>query len=267
MKSVVVLWLVLVGVCFSQTNKTGNANTKGNCSPAVTGHNNQLTVSCPGVSDKQLLAILQTIKRNQLNPDAVLKALNEIKVSISEMSSMLPKNAGELFPANEPDPPNTCPTTVPPDAFKVFLGNFVVFTEGKAEPNVPYNAVVLAGEPLVTLEKSSSDTLIIGATVRSPDDRVIVQIKSGKFFVNPNNSFRSESDPSSVTVYDQNGDVALSVKYVNTHSAVITGTFMHHGKGFTVKEGVVHFTANKLSVAFAGGCTSGSFPGTAFKVN
>jgi hypothetical protein len=65
--------------CFSQLN-TGRADTKGTCSPANTGSNNTFTITC-GIGKEQgnqMLKILNKILANQLDPDAVMKKLDEI---------------------------------------------------------------------------------------------------------------------------------------------------------------------------------------------
>ena len=64
---------------FSQIN-TGAAETKGACSPANTGNNNTFNITC-GIGKQQgdaLLKIMNRILDNQLDPDAVMKKLDEI---------------------------------------------------------------------------------------------------------------------------------------------------------------------------------------------
>ena len=61
--------------------QTGNANTNGPCSPAVTGNNNQFTIRCDGVSKAEgdkILAVMNKILANQLDTVTVLKKLDEI---------------------------------------------------------------------------------------------------------------------------------------------------------------------------------------------
>lgn len=73
------LFMLLGMPCRCQT--TGTANTKGPCSPAVTGNDNTFTISCPGISASQgreMLGILNKILANQLDPNLVMTKLNEI---------------------------------------------------------------------------------------------------------------------------------------------------------------------------------------------
>src|SRR5450631_1028729 len=66
--------------CWSQTPTTGKAETKGSCSPAVTGSNNQFKITCQGTGKDQgeaLLKILNQILASQLDANVVLKQLQE----------------------------------------------------------------------------------------------------------------------------------------------------------------------------------------------
>jgi hypothetical protein len=69
----------------SQTTTTGNAETAGACSPAVTGNKNTFTINC-GIDKKQgqkMLEILNKILANQLDPDAVMAKLDEILKAVN----------------------------------------------------------------------------------------------------------------------------------------------------------------------------------------
>jgi hypothetical protein len=79
--------LVLFAIpCWSQTPTTGNANTTGHCSPAVTGNSNQFTINCQGIGKEQgqkMLDILNKILTNQLDPKAVMAKLDEILKAVN----------------------------------------------------------------------------------------------------------------------------------------------------------------------------------------
>ena len=83
--SALVLWLLISVPCWSQTTATGPAETKGPCSPAVTGSKNTFTINC-GISQKQgekMLDILNKILANQLDPEAVMSKLDEILKAVN----------------------------------------------------------------------------------------------------------------------------------------------------------------------------------------
>ncbi len=74
----VALFLAFAAVPFCQS--TGTASTKGICSPAVTGSNNTFSITC-GIGKQQgqkMIEILNRILADRLDPDAVMKKLDEI---------------------------------------------------------------------------------------------------------------------------------------------------------------------------------------------
>src|SRR5712692_10282925 len=88
MRHILILPLLIALPCWSQTTKTGEATTKGPCSPAVTGNTNQFTINCPQIDQQQgqkMLAILNKILAKQLDPDAVMTKLDEISSGIQDI--------------------------------------------------------------------------------------------------------------------------------------------------------------------------------------
>ncbi len=80
MKYGLILFVLLAAPCWGQATTTGTADTKGPCSPAVTGSKNTFTINC-GIDKKQgqkMLDILNKILANQLDPQAVMTKLDEI---------------------------------------------------------------------------------------------------------------------------------------------------------------------------------------------
>jgi hypothetical protein len=71
--------------CCAQTT-TGTAKTKGACSPAVSGNNNQIAINCRGLSKAQaeeMSSILNKILANQINPKDVMTKLDEILKAVN----------------------------------------------------------------------------------------------------------------------------------------------------------------------------------------
>jgi hypothetical protein len=86
---VLILSLLIAAPCWSQTSSTGQAETKGPCSPAVTGSKNTFMINC-GISQKQgqqMLNILNKVLANQLDPEAVMAKLDEIQNDIRHIQS------------------------------------------------------------------------------------------------------------------------------------------------------------------------------------
>jgi hypothetical protein len=74
-----ILLLLTAIPCCCQTSTTGQAETKGPCSPAVTGSNNRFTISCQGINDKlgaQLIDLLNRVAKNQIDADAIMAKLD-----------------------------------------------------------------------------------------------------------------------------------------------------------------------------------------------
>ena len=89
MRYVLILSLLIAAPCWSQTSSTGQAETKGPCSPAVTGSKNTFMINC-GISQKQgqqMLNILNKVLANQLDPEAVMAKLDEIQNDIRHIQS------------------------------------------------------------------------------------------------------------------------------------------------------------------------------------
>jgi hypothetical protein len=84
-KLCLILSLLLTVPCWSQT--TGKANASGPCSLANTGDKNNLTINC-GIGKqqgKEMLAILNRILKDQLDPNTVMNKLNEISSGVKDI--------------------------------------------------------------------------------------------------------------------------------------------------------------------------------------
>jgi hypothetical protein len=80
-----ILSILITVQCCSQTTTGGKAETTGTCSPAASGSNNTFTINC-GIGREQgqkMLAVLNKILENQLDPDAVMAKLDEILKAVN----------------------------------------------------------------------------------------------------------------------------------------------------------------------------------------
>jgi hypothetical protein len=93
LKPVLLATLVLIALpCHAQTT-TGKAETTGSCSPAISGSDNKLTITCSGVGKEQaqkILAILNKILANQLDTQQVMMKLDEISRAASRPTQNAP---------------------------------------------------------------------------------------------------------------------------------------------------------------------------------
>jgi hypothetical protein len=88
----VVLLTLLSGPCFSQKpNVAGSATATGSCNTAVVGDNNQITINCQSkLQADKMLAIMNKILANQLDPDMVTKKLDEILAARNSVNQNCP---------------------------------------------------------------------------------------------------------------------------------------------------------------------------------
>src|SRR5437868_2122611 len=88
MRSIQLLLVLTAVSCIAQTAPTGSAETKGPCSPAVSGNNNQFKITCQGIPDKlgtQLVDLLNKVAKNQLDAEAVMAKLDGCLKGVSEV--------------------------------------------------------------------------------------------------------------------------------------------------------------------------------------
>jgi len=84
----VLLCLLFAVPSWGQTATTGSAETKGPCSPAITGSNNQLTIKCQGIPDKlgtQLVDLLNRIAKNQTDAETMITKLDACLKGVKEV--------------------------------------------------------------------------------------------------------------------------------------------------------------------------------------
>jgi hypothetical protein len=127
---------------------------------------------------------------------------------------------GSLLPGHQHDPPSAC-GLLPEGALRLYLGSAAFAIIG----TTPTIALKIHGEPMLKLRRTDLG-ITVSATVRSADGSIIADIVDNSFHVNTNNSFRiSRSGESDLTVYDQQGAIALRTEFLNEHSVRITGIF------------------------------------------
>jgi hypothetical protein len=90
----VILFLLIALPCWSQTAQpaqmvqSGKAGTSGFCSPAVSGSNNQFTITCQNIPDKlrvQLVDLLNRVAKNQADAEAILGKLDGCLEGIKQL--------------------------------------------------------------------------------------------------------------------------------------------------------------------------------------
>lgn len=135
---------------------------------------------------------------------------------------------GLLVPGDEPDPPlpASCYAVhpVPADALRVYLGGNAGYTTADQ-----VTVLSVKGNDLLDLRRTPNG-LAINAKTFSEDGKIIAEIIDNHFYINPNNSFRmSNPDSHSIVVYDLRARKVLDIRYMNSHSVRVLGTFQVPG--------------------------------------
>lgn len=74
--------------CSAQTLATGNAKTSGACSPAVSGNNNQFTITCQGVPEKlqkQFVDLLNAMARDEAKSAEIASKLDGCIAGVTQL--------------------------------------------------------------------------------------------------------------------------------------------------------------------------------------
>jgi hypothetical protein len=70
----------------------------------------------------------------------------------------------------------------------------------------------------------------VNADIRSPDMKLVANLRQNHFDVNPNEIFTKERpDFSTLRVTDSYGNVVLNVRFLNPHTLSVTGVLFYPG--------------------------------------
>lgn len=222
MRHGLMLALLIAMPCWSQTTTTGQAETSGPCSPAVTGSSNTFTINC-GIGKEQgaaLLKIVNKILANQLDTNAVMSKLDELeKAERGNEEQLFESLNGRLFPANDQTPQSTCPAP-PKDAYVVVInGGGHVFT------TFPHSILIFHNQQTVWLDRRQDGSIALFIDIRDQGGKIVVRIDKDGYFVQPGAKlYPRRPDKSSLIIQNEYGNSVLSVRYVNPHAFEVTGT-------------------------------------------
>lgn len=137
------------------------------------------------------------------------------------VSETLPQTSGVLLPGSKPLPQEpACIVNASSTDMVLIYGNCASLID-----NFPHRIIEVKGQTLLTVGKKDKGLTISGRFF-SKDNRIVAELKDNRFFVNPNNYFRIERpNKHSLIVYDQQGNQALNVEYLNVSTIKILGRF------------------------------------------
>ena len=132
------------------------------------------------------------------------------------------QTSGLLVPGNMPTPTNLPCYGYPfsKDDMIVIYGNSVSFTNSS-----PTTILKVGSERLLSYDKKNGKVALSGRFF-SDDGKIVAELRNNQFDVNPNNYFRIERPTKhQLLVYDQKGNEALNVNYINASTIKILGRF------------------------------------------
>jgi hypothetical protein len=143
--------------------------------------------------------------------------------------------------------------------------------------HLPCNIVRTEEHELLAID-GKSGAITVEAKVLDNAGDIIVSIEKGRFYVNPNRTYRRpiRKDRSSLKVFDMKGNTALDIRYANRSTLIVQGVF-HANAGQVLnvqQDGIsLHYPYHEKSVTgqLAGHCEVGygdgghaGFSGTRF---
>jgi len=130
----------------------------------------------------------------------------------------IPETSGVLSPGTRQLPKGR--VQLPEGAMAIFLGNSIAYTT-----SFPHTVIEVGGDPVLVIDKTEAG-IVIFAKMFSEDGRIVAELKQNHFHVNPNNYFRIERpNDHSLIVYDQRGQQALNVEFLNRFAIKLLGRF------------------------------------------
>ena len=159
--------------------------------------------------------------------------LNRVWTQEIDISALLKNSLDKILPLKKIESPETSgvilPGTkrlperhaqIPKGAIALFLGNSLAYTS-----SFPHTVIKVGGEQALVIDKNKGG-IAIYAKLFSEDGRIVAELKNNEFYVNPNNYFRIERpNQHALIVYDQSGQQALNVEFLNPSAIKLLGKF------------------------------------------
>lgn len=202
-----------------------SVSTSASCSPIAPHNLGSITINCPGMSKERgdkMLAILNKIQINQLDPDLVMKKLDEIQAGVEDIRKQ-EQFSSMLTPGNEPTPENSCTGRTLPDSVLLLAGNAANYIT-----KMPNTIIQIREDKMLWIDRIDGK-IAVSAKLFSSDRKIVAELDKNQFFINPNNYFRKEISPDghSLIVYDQEDVQVLNVKFLNPNTVAFLGVIRH----------------------------------------
>jgi hypothetical protein len=167
--------------------------------------------------------VLHKVWTQNIDLIALLRKPSEkIPVKMKE-PYIIPETSGVLLPGTKEIPKGN--VEIPEGAMAIFLGNSIAYTR-----SFPHTVIEVGRDPALVINKIGAN-LAVFAKFFSEDGRIVAELKENQFYVNPNNYFRIER-PSDhcLIVYNQKGQQALNIEFLNPFAIKLLGRFYFPGR-------------------------------------
>jgi hypothetical protein len=148
--------LLICDVAIGQTNTTSNVSTKGNCSPVVTGNNNEFHFEYCGNDpdqEKKIVEILKAVSESTEKLNAVIEVIKPPKILISK--------------GPQPTPDKSVPPGHPSISFEFYID--------RADENAQFGVVCdRACNPLSICTLTGPNSAVLGHLASRPEVAVFL---------------------------------------------------------------------------------------------
>lgn len=143
---------------------------------------------------------------------------------------------GWLYPDTIPDPYGMCKPNA--DQLAMYVGSYSLLGN-----SFPQSLVAIHSVPTIIIDRRGDGAIALSLTIRSDDQRVIVEMDDGEFTVNPNNILRMyRPDKSQLVIKDQLGNEVLNAHYLNKNAIRLAAKFYQDGKVYDLSAVPLHNT-------------------------
>jgi hypothetical protein len=157
-------------------------------------------------------------------------------------------SAGKLLPANDPTPTVCGP--LGENEFMVQMGD-----SGYVTDTFPFTVLEVAGEKVISNDKSDDGSLLVSLKLIASDGRVIVKISKNGLVNQSGSGLFVSRDKSSLLIEDSFEHEVINARYLNKHVFRVTGIVPYRKRVVALPIPIMH------------GCVRSSGGGTAVAIN
>jgi hypothetical protein len=184
-----------------------------------------VTVQTSGQTNKEtpqkFVVTPKTRKNAKLEKGSLVTVYFRRDGNIAEQIDMVSALDGLMLPAALKDPPvpSSC-GTIPPDAFRVYVGDSLGWSVWPEMTVIKYLNI-----PVVRIRRTMKG-IVAEVHLFEPDGRPSAVIVDNRLYLNPNGSFHlKRPNGYSLALYDKDDILVFAIQYLNAHTVAIIGKF------------------------------------------